>query len=188
MNNTFKKPDLNAPRFREKKLGLLNRKTIKEFKTKYPLYEEIGNSKLKEIIKLYNKALWYGVIKFRDGVELPNSLGYLFIGTCSPSKYKKQNINYADSTKHGKMLQNDNWETDGNLGKIFYTNVSAKYKFKNRELWKFQATREFKRTVAKEYPKDYTKYIVIQNKYKISHLYKDATSKASLDAYNEFEK
>jgi len=187
MNNTFNKPDLNAPRFRKKRLGLLNKKIIKEFKDKYPLYENIDNEKLKDIIKMYNKKLWEGVIEFRDGVTLPNSLGYLFIGTCSPAKYKKQNINYAKSVEHGKLLQNNNWETDGNLGKIFYTNASAKYKFKNRELWKFQAIREFKRTVAKEYPKDWTKYTVIQNKYKVAHLYKDTTSKSALDGYNEFE-
>ncbi len=187
MNNKFNKPDLNAPRYREKRLGLLNKKTIDEFKDKYPLYSKIDDSKLKDIIKLYNKKLWNAVIEFRDGVELPNSLGYLFIGTCSPAKYTKQNINYAKSTKHGKLLQNNNWETDGNLGKIFYTNASVKYKFKNRELWKFKAVRDFKRTVAKEYPKNWTKYTVIQNKYKIAHLYKEVADKKELENYNEFE-
>ena len=31
MINNFKKPDLKAPRYREKRLGLLNEQTIKEF-------------------------------------------------------------------------------------------------------------------------------------------------------------
>jgi len=186
MNNTFKKPDLNAPRFREKKLGLLNKKTIKEFKTKYPLYEEIDNGKLKEIIKLYNKALWNGVIKFRDGVELPNSLGYLFIGTCSASK--TINTNYKLSNQYGKVLQNKNWETDGNLGKIFYTNWSTKYRFKNRELWRFVACRTFKRAVAQEYPLNWTKYVTMKNKYRVAHLYDNTEqSKEALKNYNEFE-
>jgi len=187
MINKFKKPDVKAPRFREKRLGLLNKQIIREFKDKYPLYENIDNNKLKKIIKLYNEKLWKGVIEFRDGVELRDSLGYLFIGTCSPAKYKKQNINYAESTKHGKVLQNNNWDTDGNIGKIFYTNCSTKYKFKNRELWKFEAIRNFKRTVAVEYPKNWTKYTAIQNKYKIAHLYKDTTNKSELKGYNEFE-
>ena len=86
MINNFKKPDLNAPRYREKRFGLLNVKTINEFKEKYPLYEKIDNEKLKKIIKAYNKNIWNGVIEYRDGVELPDSLGYLFIGTCAPGK------------------------------------------------------------------------------------------------------
>jgi len=187
MNKNFKKPDLKAPRYREKRLSLLNKTLFNEFKEKYPKYGSIDNEKLKKIIKLYNKNLWNGVIKHRDGVELPDSLGYLFIGTCSPAKYNKTNINYAKSSESGKLLQNNNWETDGNIGKIFYTNSSAKYKFKNRELWKFEACREFKRSVASEYPKDWTKYMVVQNKYQIAHLYKESIDPKLLDGYNEFE-
>ena len=62
MINNFKKPDLNAPRYREKRLGLLNEQTIKEFKDKKPLYSDIDNVKLKKIIKLYNTNLWKAVI------------------------------------------------------------------------------------------------------------------------------
>lgn len=186
MAKNFKKPDLNAPRFREKRLSLLNKNILNEFKEKYPKYSGIHNDKLKKIIKLYNKNLWKGVIENRDGVELPDSLGYLFIGTCSPAKYKN-NIDYARSNEQGKTLHNNNWDTDGNIGKIFYTNASVKYKFKNRELWKFEACREFKRSVAKEYPKDWTKYAVIQNKYQIAHLYQNKIDKDELKDYNEFE-
>jgi hypothetical protein len=155
MINNFKKPDLNAPRYREKRIGLLNAKTYKEFKDKKPLYSDIDNVKLKKIIKLYNKKLWEAVVNNRNGVELPDSLGFLFIGTCKAAK--TVNTNYALSKKYGKVLQNKNWESDGNLGKIFYTNYSTKYRFKNRELWRFVACRDFKRTVAKEYPKNWTK-------------------------------
>ena len=81
MITKFKKPDLNASRHREKRLGILNEETIKEFKEKKPLYSNIDNDKLKKIIKLYNVKLWNAVIDYRDGVELPDSLGYLFIGT-----------------------------------------------------------------------------------------------------------
>lgn len=171
MLNNFKKPNLNAPRFRGKRLGLLNKKTIDEFKKENPAYLNIDDAKLKKIIRLYNKKLWQGVIEYRDGVELPEFIGYLFIGTCPPPK--KVNMNYALSKEYGKVLQNRNWETDGNIGKIFYTNWASKYKFRFRELWSFQATREFKRTVAKEYPKSWTKYKKMQNKYRIAHLYKE---------------
>ena len=93
MINNFKKPNLNAPRYREKRLGLLNEETFKEFKDKKPLYSDIDNVKLKKIIKLYNTNLWKAVIENRDGVELPDSLGYMFIGKCKASK--SVNTNYA---------------------------------------------------------------------------------------------
>ena len=185
MINNFKKPDLKGPRYREKKLGLLNTKIINEFKEKYPAYKNIDNEKLKSIIKLYNKKLWQGVIKYRDGVELPDSLGYLFIGTCKPSS--NVNTDYALSKEYGKVLQNKNWETDGNIGKIFYTNCSTKYRFKNRELWNFTAIRDFKRAVAKEYPKNWQKYVFMKNKYKVAHLYSKNVDPAELSVYNEFE-
>jgi hypothetical protein len=52
MISNFKKPDLKAPRYRRKTLGLLNKETFKEFKDKRPLYAHIDNEKLKNIIKL----------------------------------------------------------------------------------------------------------------------------------------
>jgi len=187
MISNFKKPDLKAPRYRNKTLGILNKETFKEFKDKRPLYSHIDNSKLKNIIKLYNRALWEGVIEHRDGVELPDSLGYIFIGTCPPAK--TVNIDYSKSNEYGKVLRNKNWETDGNIGKIFYTNWSTKYRFKNRELWSFTACRDFKRSVAKEYPKNWSKYVKMQSKMKVSHLY-DPNSKntnKALKDYDEFE-
>lgn len=188
MINNFRKPNLNAARYRAKRLGLLNKETFDEFKEKKPLYSEIDNNKLKLIIKTYNEKLWQGVIDNRGGVELPDSLGYLFIGTCPKSN--TVNTNYALSNQYGKVLQNKNWETDGNIGKIFYTNWSAKYRFKNRELWRFVACREFKRKVAKEYPLSWTKYVVMKNKYKVAHLYDENFDKTNkeLNYYNEFEK
>ena len=184
MVRTFNKPNLKAPRYREKRLGLLNKHTIREFKDKYPLYENIDNDKLKSIIKLYNKNLWNAVIKYREGVELPYSEDFLKSIFLQVSNY---NIDFRKSSEYGKILQNKNWETDGNIAKIFYSNCSTKYKFKNRELWKFEAVRDFKRSVATQYPEDWTKYIVIQNKYQMTHLYKGNIDEKSLEDYNEFE-
>lgn len=170
MINNFKKPNLNAPRYREKVLGLLNAELINEFKEKNPMYSEIDNAKLKNIIKLFNERIWKEVIENRDGVELPDSLGYIFIGTCPAAK--SVNTDYALSKQYGKVLQNKNWETDGNVAKIFYTNYSTKYRFKNRELWQFKAVRQFKRAVAKEYPKKWTKYLKMENRKRVADMYK----------------
>tara|TARA_Y100001937_G_C7134694_1_gene339339 strand:+ start:753 stop:1274 length:522 start_codon:yes stop_codon:yes gene_type:complete len=171
MISNFKAPDLNKPRYREKTLSLLNVDLINDFKEKYPIYRNIDNTKLKNIIKLYNEKLWKEVINNRNGVELPDSLGYLFIGTCPSSK--SVNTNYALSKQYGKVLQNKNWETDGKIAKIFYTNYSTKYRFRNRELWQFTAVRQFKRSVAQEYPKQWNKYIIMENKKRVAEMYKN---------------
>ena len=170
MISNFKAPDLNAPRYREKVLSLLNSDLLKDFKDKYPMYSEIDNSKLKSIINLYNKKLWEEVINSREGVELPDSLGFLFIGSCPAAK--SVNTNYALSKEYGKVLQNRNLKTDGKIAKIFYTNVSTKYRFKNRDLWQFQAVRQFKRTVAKTYPDNWPKYIVMESKRRVKDMFK----------------
>tara|TARA_R110002051_G_scaffold59458_1_gene109045 strand:+ start:922 stop:1437 length:516 start_codon:yes stop_codon:yes gene_type:complete len=170
MISNFKAPNLNAPRYREKVLGLLNMDLINEFKEKYPIYANIDNIKLKNIVKLYNKKLWEEVLDNRSGVELPDSLGYLFIGTCPTAK--SVNTNYALSKEYGKVLQNMNLDTDGKLAKIFYTNLSTKYRFKNRELWQFKAVRQFKRAVAEVYPKQWNKYIVMENRTRVAEMYK----------------
>jgi len=134
------------------------------------MYGEIDNSKLKSIINLYNKKLWEEVINSREGVELPDSLGFLFIGSCPAAK--SVNTNYALSKEYGKVLQNRNLKTDGKIAKIFYTNVSTKYRFKNRDLWQFQAVRQFKRTVAKTYPDNWPKYIVMESKRRVKDMFK----------------
>jgi len=187
MINNFKKPDLNAPRYREKIKTLLNIDTYKRFKKKYPMYANVENSTLRKIIKMFNRKIWNGIIENRDGVELPNSLGYIFIGSCKPAK--KVNVDYSKSKKYGKVLQNHNWETDGNIAKIFYTNYSTKYKFRNRDLWRFQAHRDFKRSVAKVYPDNWNKYMFMNDKQKISHLYyrQDDKCQEFFKNYNEFE-
>ena len=70
------------------------------------------------------------------------------------------------------MIENKNWDTDGNIGKIFYTNYSPKYKFKTRELWQFNAIRQFKRSVASIYPKQWRNYISVPNKFRVADMYK----------------
>lgn len=67
MINNFKKPDLKAPRYREKVYSFLNKKTFNEFKDKFPAYSNIDNEKLRQIIKIFNEKIWRGVIENRDG-------------------------------------------------------------------------------------------------------------------------
>lgn len=194
MLKPFKKPDLNAPRFRPKILSLTNKETYQEFLKEHPkLASSISLKEFKEIINSFNGAIWQKVIEERDGVELPEQLGYIFIGTC-PKKVKTPNINESKSAEAGFVIQNQNWESDQYLAKIFYTNFETKYRFKNHDLWSFKGVRIFKRTVAKVYPVDWKKYVVVDSMTKVSRLFriqkfkqlKAQTTEEMIKQYDEF--
>jgi len=189
----FKKPDLKAPRFRPEVHSVLNKEFFDLFRKKYPRYKELSDNTLKNIIKSFNKNLFNTIIDTRDGIELPESLGWIFIGTCQQSK--KNNIDYAKSVKYGVTVSNKNWETDGKLAKIFYSNLAPKHRIRNREFWKFQACREFKRSVAKSYPENWNMYVRLDPLSKLETVYRNKKQKEiialktknALTTYNEFD-
>lgn len=191
MSKEFKKPDLKAPRYRPKRLNFTNSEFFKKFIKEHPKYSFLTNEQFKQIIEKFNEKIWTTVIDFRDGVELPEQLGYIFIGSCPR---KKSNVDFKKSKDFGKILQNRNWESDDYLAKIFYTNFETKYRFKNHELWGFVGLRDFKRSVAKVYPKEWKKYLVVDNMTKVSkifrrHKHKDFKKKEVEDLlknYDEF--
>ena len=189
----FKKPDVKAPRFRPEAYNVLNKEFFDLFRKKYPRYKNMDNDSLKKIVKTFNKYIFQTVIDTRDGIELPESLGWLFIGTCQQSK--KNNIDFSKSVKYGVTVSNKNWETDGKLAKIFFTNLAPKHRVKNREFWSFRACRDFKRSVAKTYPENWNMYVRLDPLSKLETIYrkvqykdyiKKETEKA-LKTYNEFD-
>lgn len=179
----YRKPDLNAPRYRPKKLNLLNADFYNRFIQENPKHIGLTIQQFKDIITTFNGMIWKAVIEFRDGVDLPEQLGYLFIGTCPP---KKKNVDFDQSAKYGKKIQSRNFESDQYLAKIFYTNYETKYRFRNNELWGFVAIREFKRTTASTYPKEWKKYIVVDPHMKISRLFRKETKKHDIAKETEF--
>ena len=189
----FNYPDVKAPRYRPNAYTLMNKEFFESFRQKYPKYKHLSNAELKKIGKTFNKAIYQAVIDTRDGVELPQQIGWLFIGTCQQSK--KQNIDYVKSKQYGVKVTNKNWATDGKLAKIFFSNYAPKHRIKNREFWKFVACREFKKSVAQSYPENWNMYVTVEATKQIrlvytKHLYKDMknreTAKA-LKTYNEFD-
>jgi heterodisulfide reductase subunit B len=189
----FKKPDLKAPRFRPEVYSVLNKEFFEKFKKKYPKYKQYSESTLREVIKSFNKTVYETVIDKRDGVQLPETIGWLFIGTCQQSK--KKNIDFAKSHKYGITVTNNNFETDGKLAKIFFTSYAPKHKMKNREFWSFVACRDFKRAVAKAYPENWNIYVVVDATTKLRLIYQKAVQqrivlnneKKNLQDYNEFD-
>lgn len=189
----FKKPDVTAPRFRPEVYNVLNKEFFEKFKEKYPRYKSLTDTQLRQIAKLFNQTVYQTVIDTRDGVQLPELIGWLFIGTCQQSK--KRNIDFAKSQKYGVIVTNRNWESDGKLAKIFYTNYAPKHKMRNREVWSFTACREFKRAVAKSYPENWNMYLVVDPTKKLNLLYSKVVYKdkiaretdKALKNYNEFD-
>jgi len=194
MTKQFKKPDLNAPRFREKCIYVLTIELFNKFKAKFPEYN-ITYKEFRTIVRTYNTQLTEGVIDNRDGVELPEGLGYIFIGSC-PQMSKRVNIDYKKSSQYGIITTHRNWESDNKVMKIFFTNNHVKYKLKNKQIWHFAANRDFKRKASKNYVEDWNKYIYINNNKKISMLFKEAINKRDAGIvrnrkvsaeYNEFD-
>jgi len=189
----FNKPDVKASRYRPEVYNVLNKKFFDKFKEKYSKYKDLDNVQLRQVIKRFNELIADTVIEKRDGVQLPDQIGWLFIGACETSK--KQNIDFAKSNKYGVRVTNNNWNTDGRLAKIFFTNYALKHKIKNREFWSFVACRNFKRSVAKSFSENWNNYVVIDSTKKLKLNYKKeqmknkiiADQNYDLKSYNEFE-
>jgi hypothetical protein len=132
------------------------------------------------------------VIDERDGVELPEQLGYIFIGSCPA---KKMNKDYKTSKELQQLIQHRNWESDNYLAKIFYTNYGSKYRFMFSKLWGFKPVRQFSRSVGQTYPDQYLKYLVVDNKRRINEIFGkkafkmdiEKQEKEMLKDYNEFD-
>jgi hypothetical protein len=193
MSKEFRKPDLNAPRFRQKAHSIGSRKFYNSFRRKFPKHKDLTNVQISAIIKSFNEAFWETVIENRDGVQFPEGLGAIFVGTCQ--RAKSANVDYAKSNKYGVTVSNTNWETDGKLAKIFYTSFASKYKYAFRECWSFSACRNFKRAVAKSYPENWNMYIQVDSNRKLWKVYtaitiRDVKKKkldTKLENYNEFD-
>lgn len=191
MSKQYKKPDLKAPRFRPKKLNLTNVGFYEQFLKDNPKHSDLSVNQFKEIIKVFNGKIWETVVDYRDGVELPEQLGYLFIGSCPR---KRSNVDFKKSEHYGVVLQNQNWESDQYVAKIFYTNFETKYRFRNHDLWGFKGVRDFTRMVGQTYPKEWKKYLVVDNFIKISKIFrmnkqrdlKDIETQDLLKDYDEF--
>lgn len=188
----YKAPDINAPRFRVSRHTLTTDEFFSKFRKDHPKYSSYTNKDLIKIIETFHSNLWMGVINNRDGVELPEKIGHIFIGTCKPKK--SSNPDRVKSIVYGKQIKHTNFPSDNFLAKIFYTNYIKRYLFENRDLWKIQPVREFKREVAKNYPEKWKMYHIIDNFKFISDLYQKKVTKNYMqekntvsNTYNEFE-
>lgn len=159
-----------GPRHREKRLSTLSIEMINEMVESKDCL--VKDPKLfKKIVMGMNKMIVETIVNTRDGIELPEQLGYMFLGTCQPKVRK--NVDFKTTDHYLKVIQHRNWESDNYLAKIFYTNYETKYKFKFNDLWGFKAARAFTKLVGQEYPKNWKMYIQVDHTLKVSRLYRD---------------
>lgn len=170
MLREIKRPDLKAPRFRPCSFPLFNREFCRKIRKQHKELSQLSDDTIKAIIHTCGQVVQEKVVEVRDGVELPEQLGFLFIGSTPATK--NGNINYKKSIELGLEVRHKNWETDELTGKIFYTNYGAKYRFKFRETWRFLPVRQFKRYVAVKYPANYLNYVKINSHIKVSWMFR----------------
>lgn len=191
---SFKSPDLNGPRYRIEKEVVDDNEFYKNFYEKYPEHRKYSIKELRKIIHNAHGALYKTVIDHRDGIELPEGLGYVFIASCALHK-KKRNVDFARSKQYGMVVDHKNWETDGRVCDIVYTNYPVKYKIKDNNIWGFTAIRYFSRAASAAFRNNHLKYIIVDNEIRISRLFQRAKDKdyylrrteERLENYNEFD-
>jgi hypothetical protein len=176
------KPNRKGPRFKAPRLITTSPEWLAEI-SKDPDCMVKDTKKIRQVIQAVNKGIAETVVYTRDGIELPEQLGYLFLGTCQPKVRK--NVDFKKTEYYTKVIQHRNWESDNYLAKIFYTNFETKYKFKFHELWGFKAERNFTKMVGQEYPKNWKMYRQIDHTLKISRLYRDYLRDVDREAIDE---
>jgi len=192
--STNKKPDVKGPRCRKTVLTTINGEMFKEFKEKYPKYKDLDYADFKSVINHHSEQIWQTVINTRDGVKLPENLGILVGASC-----KKRNAGiYKSYSTAGGEKKEVNLNTDGYLGKIFYTNYTEKGILKDRTLWGFVPIRQFKRSFSANYKNNWAKYLMLTPADNISKLFAKVfryeydkmpivEEVFDYDTYNEFE-
>lgn len=172
MLRQIRRPNLNAPRFRPCSVSLFNKEFCKQVQQHHKELAQLTDSTIKMVIHTCGQVIQEKVVDVRDGVELPEQLGFLFIGSTPATK--NGNIDYKKSVELGRQVRHKNWQTDELTGKIFYTNYGTKYRFKFREAWRFLPVRQFKRYVAASYPSNYLNYVKIDSRIKVSWMFRNS--------------
>jgi nucleoid DNA-binding protein len=190
--NHFNKPDFSKPRYRPKRLELDGKEFYKALVEKIPNAANIPHTDIKKLIKQFNETVLQNIVDNREGVELPQGLGYIFIGSC---KIKKECVDYGKSIKYGVKVTHKNWNTEGYASKIFYSNCTVKYKIPDNNMWIFKAARKLKKEASKAFSENWNKYVHIDPGTRLSKYISvgktierlKRKTQERLQTYNEFE-
>lgn len=156
MLRKVKPNDRTGKRFRASagRTNVLTPELFTSYKEKYPK-SEIDYKTFKGVIARLSTLIINHVQEDRDGYQLPQMLGYLFVGSYKPAR---KAIDYKKSQELGLEVYHNNFDTDGLACKIFFSNYASKYKMVFRQLWKFKAHRTFQDQVSQTFKKNYKIY------------------------------
>lgn len=190
---SFKTPDIHAPRYRPQRTRLVNRALVEDINAHLKHSPALDRKDVLKIIETYNRQIWETAIAHRDGVELPERLGCIFLGRCLPKI--STNTNFKSSAERQRIVEHKNWDSNDFLLKIFYTNHEGRYRFEDHKLWGFDAARVFTRAASAAFKDIWTRCIHIDHTFKIARLFRKRVFKQSsqeyekrvLDTYDEFE-
>jgi len=188
----FSAPNIKGPRFRKNTKHILTLDMYKNFIKSHLKYKDLTFDQFTTCVNLCSQKMWKASIDERDGVELPIG-GTIFIASAKITK--KHNYDIQASIAANTPIKHRNYDTDGYSAKICYSPRLAKISGRDKSIWLFRGVREYKRAISKQYPKNWKKYIMIEDMYNIVKNYKKARSKhyfaesteRAVQTYNEFD-
>lgn len=188
----FKAPNIKGPRFRKESKQVLNKALYDNFLKIHPQHQNVTYDQFSKVIKNCSNKMWRIAIDERDGIELLSG-GSIFVG--NTKIIVKNNYDIIASIKANAPIRHRNYDTDGYVAKIYYSPHLAKIAGRDRSMWSFKGHRDFKRTLSKEYAKDWKKYRMVEGLYAVAkeynraknrHYYTASTEQA-VKNYNEFD-
>lgn len=189
----FRKPNLKGPRFRPKRKNFISKELFDLFIQKFPQYKGKSMTEFKRIIVDHCTQVSIIIAETRDGVELPEGIGNIFLGGFRAPEVKV--VDYHKSNQYEQMVMERNLNSDGLIAKIYYTNYNAKYRFAERQLWRFIACRTLKRDASSNFSENWNNYITADNLMRISDTFKKITyrnfkraeTKREMQDFNDFD-
>jgi len=178
--------------FRKTTHTVISKDLYNQFISKYTKYKDVDYKRFINTLFSFNDSLCDAVYNNANGVELPTKLGTILLAMCES---KKQGINFGILRKTGEKVFFDNSATDNKMAKIFFLNRTI-HAMTMKGIWNFKASDSF-RSMFNKYKKDFNRYIQLDTKQKIYHLFADLDNglmsegnRKNLvleDDYNEFK-
>jgi len=129
-----------------------------------PAFKDLTFLEFQSIIIKFNKELVNAIIDYPGGYELPNASGFIMIAAVK--KGGKVVVDKGDGVEYTRQELN-NIATNGHLCKIMYSNYEDKYRIKDKRIWTFKASKEFRKLASDAFVKNYKKYAYLDKKTKL---------------------
>lgn len=188
--------DKKCPRFTRTRIDLVNMELAEEFLKEFPQYadkEELKNIRsFTKLITTFNSGLWKHVVDNRDGIDLPERLGVVFVGA-KTSVYTP--VDYGLSSKYNTEVLMHNFESNGLIGRIFYSRHTRNHGMTIKTIWRFKPSRAFALGVRDSFREGNSRrYRRVENRKELHILFQQRVRNRNkeqgygmLDNYNEFE-